>query len=319
MQYDSDEQETVFLRRGPAVPPVSVPGYKILEPVGKGTTGVIYRAIQLSLDRAVALKVLAPKVAAHAKVKERFLQEARLAAKLNHPSIIQVYDVAEKDGVTYIAMEYVDGPSVGEILRRGGAMDEKRAVRVAAEVAGALEFAYARGIIHRDVKPDNILLNSEGRVRLADLGLAAARPPGSPSVTGGRGILGTPHYISPEAAKGGPVDTRSDLYSLGATLYHMLVGEPPYPGTSAVQVIARHLTEALVPPRQRNAAVSAAAEEVVAKLMQKDPASRYPDPGAARVALEALLRTPTPAAAAAPAKRPVRRFRRSVMRRLRNR
>ena len=256
-----------------------VANYKITTKIGQGAMGSIYKAVQVSMDRIVALKVLAPRYATNDRFRERFLREARAVAKLNHPNIIQGIDVGESNGVYYFAMEYIDGPTVGELLKRGGALDEKRALNIVMQITRALNHAFQHGIIHRDIKPDNIMLTRDGVAKLCDLGLAKVASEEGPESTRPGASMGTPYYISPEQARGEPdVDTRSDIYSLGATFYHCAVGQVPYPGDSAAVVISMHLTEPLTPPRQRNPLVTQPMEYIIMKMMEKAREDRYQTP-----------------------------------------
>src|SRR5262245_34567631 len=258
--YLTDAQaKEIFKYQGSRGGHVAIAGYKIITKIGQGSMGSIYKALQISMDRIVAIKVLAPRYAANPRFRERFLREARAVARLNHPNIIQGIDVGESNGIHYFAMEYIDGPTVGELLKRGGALDEKRALDISTQVARALNHAFQNGIIHRDIKPDNVMRTRDGVAKLCDLGLAKVS---SEEVTGGEqgaagtkpgASMGTPYYISPEQARGEPdVDTRSDIYSLGASFYHMVAGDVPYPGETAAVVISKHLTEPITPARQRN-------------------------------------------------------------------
>jgi serine/threonine-protein kinase len=243
--------------------------------------GSIYKALQVSMDRIVAIKCLAPKYAANDKFRERFLREARAVARLNHPNIIQGIDVGDSNGVHYFAMEYIDGPTVGELLKRGGALDEKRALNIVTQIAKALQHAFNHGIIHRDIKPDNIMLTREGVAKLCDLGLAKVASPQDNDSSGTKpgASMGTPYYIAPEQARGEQtVDTRADIYSLGASFYHMTAGDVPFPGQSAADVISKHLTEPVTPPRVKNPLISGPVDWVIVKMMQKAREDRYQTP-----------------------------------------
>lgn len=252
-----------------------IAGYKILTKIGHGATGSIYKALQISMDRIVAVKVLSPRYAQNEKFRDRFLKEARAVAQLNHPNIIQGIDVGESNGLHYFTMEFVDGPNVGDILKKNGAMEERKALNIVSQVARALQHAHSHGIIHRDVKPDNILLTRESVPKLCDLGLVKSMndaPGAAPTVQ----RVGTPHYISPEQARGeSQVDHRSDIYSLGATLFHMIVGETAYPGDDAGQVMGKHLHQPVPSPRQRNRLVSAGMDRAIMKMMAKRREERY--------------------------------------------
>jgi serine/threonine-protein kinase len=267
------EQEGFELKR-------EIGGYRIIEKIGSGTMGTVYKAKQVSLDRVVAMKVLAPHLSRKRDYVEQFLREARAVARLNHPNVISGIDVGEEEGVRYFVMEYASGLTVGEILKRGGAMDESRVAKVALQIARALEHAHEAGLVHRDVKPDNILITKNGTAKLCDLGLAKDRP------EGGR-ALGTPHYISPEQAEGvQEADIRSDLYSFGATLYHMLAGRTPFEG-KAKAVMLQQVNDEPPPLSGISPDVSTSMEALVRRLMRKRPEERFQSPRELIGALEA--------------------------------
>jgi hypothetical protein len=224
-----------------------IDGYKLLERRGQGGMGVVYRAVQKSLRREVALKVLAPRWSSHGRFLKRFFREAKLAGSLNHPNVVSAIDVGESNGFHYYAMEYVDGWSVAEMLREDGRIDEEEALDIVLQVAKALDHASERHIVHRDIKPENILVTPSGLAKLADLGLSKQLTSDCSITTEGK-TLGTPFYVSPELARGvTDVDVRSDIYSLGATLYHMLAGEPPFGGDNPAAVMARHIADDPIP------------------------------------------------------------------------
>ncbi|MCC6739969.1 MAG: serine/threonine protein kinase, partial [Planctomycetia bacterium] len=201
--------------------------------------------------------------------------------------------VGESNGIHYFAMEYVDGPTVGQLLRRGGALDEKRTVQVILQTARALEHAQKHGLVHRDVKPDNIMLTRTGHAKLCDLGLAKVTRDDSPDLSEAGVSMGTPNYISPEQARGDhDVDIRSDIYSLGATFYHMVTGQVPFFSESAAVVIARHLNEPPRHPRELNPLVSEPVASVVLRMLQKDRARRYQTPSELAGDLEMILNPP---------------------------
>jgi hypothetical protein len=255
--------------------PDPIDGYKLLERRGQGGMGVVYRAVQKSLRREVAVKILAPKWAQHARFLQRFFREAKLAGELNHPNVVSAIDVGESNGLHYYAMEYVDGWSVAEILKEDGPFEEGEALDIVLQVAKALEHAAEHHIVHRDVKPENILVTPDGVAKLADLGLSKQLTSDCTITTEGK-TLGTPFYVSPELARGArDVDVRSDIYSLGATLYHMLTGEPPFVGDNPAAIMARHIAEDPVPVKRRRRDVSTAMSKLVEKMMQKDAAKRY--------------------------------------------
>jgi serine/threonine-protein kinase len=255
-----------------------IAGYELLERLGRGSMGAVFLARQLSLDRKVAFKVLAPRFAENENYVRRFLREAKAAAKLNHTNIITAIDVGDIAGVKFFVMEYADGPTVAELLERGGAMDSKRALGIVIPIARALEHAHRNGFVHRDIKPANIILTREGVPKLCDLGLAKEVEEGSGDTEEGQ-TMGTPDYIAPEQARGeADIDIRSDIYSLGATLFHMVTGQVPFPGPNPAVVMTRHLTEPPPNARRRNPAVSPEVARLIRKMMAKDRNDRYQTP-----------------------------------------
>ncbi len=222
--------------------------YEILAELGAGGMGRVYRAKDMTLERSVALKTLAPQFGSDAGFVQRFLKEARAAARLNHPNIVQIYDFGQVGETYYLAMEYVDGHSLGAYLRRGH-FSERDAILVIRHACRALAVAHAEGLVHRDIKPDNLMLTSKGEVKLVDLGIAK-RVDEDQSLTQTGQAVGTPHYISPEQIRGTrDVDARADIYSLGATLYHLVTGHTPFRGTSGALVMSMHLAQPLADPR----------------------------------------------------------------------
>ncbi len=210
---------------------IDIPGYTILEKVGSGGMGAVFKARQLSMDRVVALKVLNERYSNNAEFVDRFIREARAAGKLNHPNVIHVHDISRANGRHYFSMEFIDGPSVRELLKKEKRIEVNKALDIVMQAAKALEFAHENRIVHRDIKPDNLMLTREGIVKIADLGIAKTfEEGGGPGEKGQRGILGTPHYMAPEQALGKAIDHRADVYSLGATFYHMLTGQTPFSG-----------------------------------------------------------------------------------------
>jgi serine/threonine-protein kinase len=255
----------------------SIPGYEVLELLGEGGMGMVYKARQKSLDRIVALKVLPARAAKETAFIKRFISEARTVARLNHENIIAGIDVGEHDGTYYFAMEHVEGESVAQLIDRQGALEERYALQVVAQMARALAHAHKHGLVHRDVKPQNILVTKTGLAKLCDLGLAKMQNEASKDPTGVP--VGTPHYLSPEQARGeADVDIRSDVYSLGASLYHMLTGSTPFEGQSPMVLMTKHLTEEPVPIRRKNADVSKAAGDLVLRMMSKDKEDRHQTP-----------------------------------------
>ncbi|MHC4199772.1 MAG: serine/threonine-protein kinase, partial [Planctomycetota bacterium] len=288
-----------------------IAGFELLEKLGEGGMGAVYKARQISMDRLVALKTLSQQLAQDEEFTARFIREARTAAMLDHVNIIRGLDVGSEGDVHYFAMEFVEGESVGGILERDGKMPEDRALHIIIQVARALECAWTtKQIIHRDIKPDNILVTKGDIAKVADLGLAKTTDNESTMMTRTGVAMGTPHYISPEQARGEKnIDIRTDIYSLGATLYHMLVGAAPFSGSSAMAVITKHLTEPPVPAHVANPDVSEALSSVVGVMMQKEPAARYADPAQLLEDLELVADGKAPkhaagGAAPAPARAP---------------
>jgi serine/threonine-protein kinase len=255
----------------------SIEGYEIVSKLGKGGMGAVYLARQLSLGKLVAVKVLPPKLASNADYLKRFRREAIATAKLNHPNIVAAYDVGESNGYNYFVMEYVEGETVKDLLERSGIVEEARALELVTQVADALEHAWHQEIVHRDIKPANIMINKQGQAKLCDLGLAIDRKEDS-SITRSGVIMGTPYYLSPEQARSDELDIRSDIYSLGATLFHMVTGSVPYEGDTAAVILTKHLTEPTPDPLARNPLVSKGACYIITKAMAKEREARYQTP-----------------------------------------
>lgn len=283
-----------------------IPGYEVLELLGEGGMGMVYKARQKSLDRIVALKVLPPSAAREASFIKRFISEARTVARLNHENIIAGIDVGEAGGTYYFAMEHVEGDSVADLIEAQGPLEERFALQVAAQMARALQHAHKHGLVHRDVKPQNILVTRSNLAKLCDLGLAKLQSEKGADPTGVP--VGTPHYLSPEQARGeADVDIRSDIYSLGATLYHMLTGHTPFEGQSPMVLMTKHLTEDPVPPRRRNPSVSKAASDLVLAMMAKDKEDRHQTPEELLEDIERVLAGKRPAGGSAGSRRGPRR------------
>jgi serine/threonine protein kinase len=219
---------------------INIPGYRILRPIGEGGMASVFLAVQESLDREVALKVMSPILAANAEFASRFVVEGKITAKLQHPNLVTVYDIGSHSGVYYLAAEYIPGGTLKEKVAEGG-LSVGQILDIATDIAQGLDFAHSKGFVHRDVKPGNVLFRADGRVVLADFGIAKAMD-GSNSSTVAGASIGTPDYMSPEQARGEPVDGRSDLYSLGTVLYEMLVGTPPYQAGDPFTVALMHVT-----------------------------------------------------------------------------
>src|SRR5215204_4038450 len=235
------------------------------------------------LDRQVAIKVLFPEFAVDPNFVERFRREAQAAANLSHPNIVNVYDWGRHAGTYFIAMEYVQGRTLADILRANGHVTSKQAAEIASEVAAALGFAHEAGLVHRDIKPANILIGSNGQVKVADFGIARAmNAPTESNLTQAGAVMGTATYFSPEQAQGAQPDPRSDLYSLGIVMYEMVAGRPPFTGENPVSIAYKQVHDSPQPLVQIVADVPRAFEAIVAKLLAKDPRIRYSSAGALR-------------------------------------
>ncbi|HET6370657.1 MAG TPA: serine/threonine-protein kinase, partial [Nitrospiria bacterium] len=215
--------------------------YEIQGEIARGGMGVVYKAVHASLNRTVAIKVLHPQFAGDPDFLKRFQREARAMARLDHEHVIRVFDVGEEQGAPYIVMEYFEGKDLKRVMLDRGLFSPEEALAVTYQVADALAYAHARGIVHRDIKPGNIMLDARGKAKIADLGIAAAANEVSVTATGQ--IIGTPEYMSPEQARGGPLDGRSDLYSLGMVLYKMVTGKTLFDGISQMSIVGKLLHE----------------------------------------------------------------------------
>jgi serine/threonine protein kinase len=247
---------------------IAIPGYKILRPIGEGGMASVFLAVQESLDREVALKVMAPALAANSEFCDRFLKEGRITAKLQHQNLVTVYDIGTHAGVYYLAAEYIPGGTLKERIDAGG-LTVGEILDIMVEMARGLDFAHQKGFVHRDVKPGNILFRKDGSVVLADFGIAKAMDSSSSSTVAGASI-GTPDYMSPEQARAEPVDGRSDLYSLGTVLYEMLTGAPPYQAADPFTVALMHVTQ----PIPQLPAEFAWLQPLIDRTMNKQPAER---------------------------------------------
>ena len=251
--------------------------YDVVELLGHGGMGQVFKARHRTLERDVALKVLFPRLSHDEFFVSRFLKEARAAARLNHPNIVQIYDFGKVGTQYYLAMEFVDGRSLGRLLKNWGPFPEAQAVALMRQACVALSVAHAAGIVHRDIKPENFMLTKKGQLKLVDLGLAKRvdDEPGQ-SLTGFS--AGTPHYISPEQIEGlHDVDGRADIYSLGATVFHLVTGQVPFSGGSSPVIMSRHLNERRPDPRSLVPALSPALSAVILRMMARDRKERYPD------------------------------------------
>ncbi|MGO9819872.1 MAG: serine/threonine-protein kinase [Solirubrobacteraceae bacterium] len=249
-------------------------GYEVQSVVGLGGVGVLYRARQLRLDRPVALKLVEPEVARDPVVRERLRREARAVASIDHPNVVPLYEAGEEDGTVYIATRWIEGTELGALIHDEGPLDPVRAARTAAQIAGALDTAHGKGLVHRDVKPSNVILTDEGHVYLTDFGLAK-RAQTAPGLTKADQMLGTVDYAAPEQIEGSEPDARGDLYSLGCVLFEMLTGAPPFADQKGAMGKMWAQVNAEPPPLRRwRDDVPAALEDVMLGAMAKEPDAR---------------------------------------------
>ncbi len=253
-----------------------IPGYKVLGKLGSGAMAVVYKAKQLSLDRTVAIKVLPKRFTEKSDYVSRFYKEGKIAAKMNHNNIVQAIDVGEVGGLYYFVMEYVEGKTLYDDLSKGKVFNEEEALDVIIQLSNALAHAHNQGLIHRDVKPKNIMINTESIVKLADMGLARETSDIQAAKHEQGKAFGTPYYIAPEQIRGElNIDGRADIYALGATLFHMVTGRVPFEAKTPSEVMRKHLKEPIVPPDHINTSLSTGMSEVIEVMMTKDRKDRY--------------------------------------------
>jgi len=285
----SEENPTVFGGR-----------YELHRRLARGGMADVFLARDQLLGRPVAVKVLFPEYATDPKFVERFRREAQAAANLNHPNIVSIYDWGEELGTYYIVMEYVEGQSLAQILRRDGKLTIEQVTRVALDVSAALGFAHDGGVVHRDVKPGNVLVSPKGEMKVADFGIATAMSSNADAnLTQTGAVMGTATYFSPEQAQGHKVDHRSDLYSLGVLMYEMLVGQPPFTGETPVSIAYKHVQETVIPVTDHGVDIPPPLAAITMKLLSKDPDNRYPSADALLSDLDRFRQGQAIAAAAA--------------------
>lgn len=270
--------------------------YDIQREIGRGGAGVVYLATDRRLKRNVALKILPPDLAFRSDTRERFMREAETSARLTHPNIVPIYAVDENDGIAWFAMALIDGESLGDRVRLHGALPIADARRLLREVADALAYAHSQGVVHRDIKPDNILIEKQtGRAMVTDFGIARAATDGESRLTATGTAIGTPAYMSPEQCAGDrQLDGRSDLYSLGAVAYYAIAGKPPFDGPSTPVIMMKQVTEHPVPLSQLRRDVPQDLETIVTKLLEKDPSNRFSSGATLLAALDGARVDPSP-------------------------
>src|SRR6516162_6436879 len=268
--------------------------YVIKRKLGSGGMADVYLAEDQELGRRVALKLLDDRHASDDQFVERFRREAQSAAGLNHPNIVSIFDRGQAEGTYYIAMEYLDGRTLKELLIRNGPTPPAIAIDYARQILGALAFAHRNGIVHRDIKPHNIIVRQDGRLKVTDFGIARA---GTSQMTEAGSIVGTAQYLSPEQARGGEVDPRSDLYSLGVVLYELLTGKTPFDGETPVEIAMKHLSNTPAPPSKLRPDVPPELDMVVLRALAKNPDDRYQSADEMEADLERVARGARVAAA----------------------
>lgn len=289
------QRETVEELAKKELGPQRIGRYELIQKIGEGGMGSVYKARDTSTGRIVALKVLPPNLAQDKTFMGRFQREAIAVTRLEHPNIVRGLDVGSAGGAHYIAMEFIDGQDCDKILARRNRLPEKEAIRIALQVAKALQYAATKRLVHRDIKPANILVTQDGKAYLTDLGLAKSTSATAAKLTQTGITMGTPHYISPEQAMGAPdLDIRSDIYSLGATLYHLVTGRVPFEGSSPAVIVAKHLTEELPNPKDIVPELSPGLVAVLEKMLAKDRNDRYQDPAQLVADLQNLLEDKPP-------------------------
>ncbi len=260
--------------------------YKIQRKIGSGGMGVVYQGLHIRLEQLVAIKDLSPELASNLEMRQRFIREARIQAKLNHPNVVNVHNLLEHEGRLLLVMEFVEGETLDKRIQERGALPYKEAVDICRQVLDALAFMHARGVIHRDLKPGNIMLTKEGRVKVTDFGIAKATTEKGQTRAGVR--LGTLWYMSPEQVKGKPVDARSDLYAMGVTLFQMVTGKLPFFGNSDFEIMKAHTEVAPPDPKKIKKDLPKPLSSIILRLLEKNPDKRFQSAGEVLQALNAL-------------------------------
>ena len=247
--------------------------YEIISQTGVGGMATVYTARDNVLNRKVAIKVLKDEFTTDEEFVKRFNSEAQAAASLSHPNIVSIYDVGNEDGIYYIVMELVRGKTLKQIITEEGALPWKWSVNIAMQIASALDTAHKNNIVHRDIKPHNIIITEDGVAKVTDFGIAKAVS--NSTITAFGTTIGSVHYFSPEQAKGGYTDAKSDIYSLGVVMYEMLTGRVPFDSDTSVSVALKHMQEPPVPPMEINDNIPQAVNDIILKAMEKEPMARY--------------------------------------------
>lgn len=247
--------------------------YKILEKIAEGGMGIVYKAKCTLLNRFVAVKILKPEFNNNADFVTRFKREANSIASLSYPTIVSIYDVGSENNINFIVMEYINGKTLKQVIKENVKLDPLTALNITLKIADALEYAHKNNIIHRDVKPDNILITTDNIIKLTDFGIAKISD--SVTITNSNKTMGSVHYFSPEQAKGKLVDCRTDLYALGIVMYEMITGKVPYDGDSSIAIAMAHIQEAIVPPKEIITNIPENINKIILKALEKDPINRF--------------------------------------------
>ncbi len=266
--------------------------YQVMKELGRGGMGIVFQAHDKQLNEPVAIKILSPLLSNDREAIERLRREVSAARRITHQNVIRIHDIAEAKGVQYVSMEYFDGRSLKEFIRGKGGLSQVEACQIAFQICEGLEAAHKQGVIHRDLKSQNVLINSLNQVKIIDFGLAHTSYLQGMTATGL--IMGTPEYMAPEQVSGRKVDERADIYSLGIILYEIFSGQVPFSGDSAISVGFRQMKEEPRPPRQINAQIPQAVENVILKALRKEPSQRYASVAELRADLEQALTQPVP-------------------------
>jgi serine/threonine protein kinase len=281
---------SLFLRGSSMIGKLLLNRYELLEKIGEGGMGIVYKAKCHLLNRIVAVKILKTEFCKDEEFVARFKREATSAARLSHPNIVNVHDVGEDNSVNFIVMEYINGKTLKQIIKASGRISAQRTVEIALQTVRALDCAHKNNIIHRDVKPDNILITEDNIVKVADFGIAKVAD--SRTVTNSNKVIGTAHYFSPEQAKGNFVDGRTDIYSLGIVMYEMITGRVPYNAESCITIAMMHIQEPVTPPIEIIADIPENVNGVILKAMEKEPMNRYQDAKKMAEILSAIKKNP---------------------------
>jgi serine/threonine protein kinase/Tfp pilus assembly protein PilF len=247
--------------------------YQIIEEIGRGGMGRVYKAIDNELDRIVALKMIKPEISSQPGMVERFKKEIKLASQITHKNVCRIHDLGEVKGIRFISMQYIEGQDLKKLMQQTGKLTVEKAIAISKQICAALQAAHDEGVIHRDLKPQNIMLDSKGNAYVMDFGIAKSFE--AEELTKEGAVVGTPQYMSPQQAEGSKVDHRSDIYSLGAIMYEMLTGNPPFTADSNIGIIHKHITEAPEPPSKQNPQIPEVLENIILKCLEKKPEERY--------------------------------------------